>query len=494
MVPDAGVLKLQALTESAIAHLQQRMERSLFPLPLSPMEKFLWWDDSPEHPLDNFIELEFDGPLDSAAMQAALQIAAHLHPLLSCRIGGFANGWYWLYSPDHRPQLYRATSETDTTVDGRVRFIDLTKQPGLLAWHFSAASGDQLLFQFHHACCDGNGFRRVLLDLLSIYVALLGELSAVEESSSDDVGRLLEAVLKRWEPELLRERFDFSEVWRGPARQPLTTWQRIKNAHYFHFQLPQSLTGESQQRLGENGQTKRDHGAFLKQVIGRELTQQIEQFCHASGVRLNELALALLFQTCARWHREHLGAKGKRRIRLLMPFALMSRADLRMPAANRLSFSFLGRLDGECDDPLQLLGGIQQEIQAIRDTRLPMDFLFALGAASRWPRLMRWGIRQSRRMCTAVLSYGGDIARGRGHSLPTIDGQLVVGECRLVRVFGAPPVRSNTHIALGFCISGGELCFAQAWSRSGLSENDARCFLQMYVDAWRNYELFAARH
>ena len=115
-----------------------------------------------------------------------------------------------------------------------------------------------------------------------------------------------------------------------------------------------------------------------------------------------------------------------------------------------------------------------------------MDFLDGLALASRWPRLMRWALRRSSNMCTAVMSYGGDIARGRGHQLPLHDGLLDVGDCRLQHVFGAPPVRINTNVALGVCISGGELCIAQSWSRTGMTEEHASKFLDMYADAWQN--------
>jgi hypothetical protein len=69
-----------------------------------------------------------------------------------------------------------------------------------------------------------------------------------------------------------------------------------------------------------------------------------------------------------------------------MPYDLRSRADLQMPAANRLSFSFLGRDARQCEDFSQLLASVQAEVQAIKDSRLPLDFLGALTLAERSPR------------------------------------------------------------------------------------------------------------
>ena len=158
---------------------------------------------------------------------------------------------------------------------------------------------------------------------------------------------------------------------------------------------------------------------------------------------------------------------------------------MRMPATNRLSFSFLGRQAGECRDLSRLITSLQSEIKTIKESRLPMDFLEALKLGDSHPKLMKWGISKSRNMSTAVLTYAGDVCRGLSKFLPEQDGMRMVGDARLTNVLAAPPVRANTNIALGLCINWGQLCVSAAWNRDVLSAEECREFLVMYESKWR---------
>ena len=476
--------------KATIASLRAAYGRSLFPLRLSPLEKFLWWDDSTAHPLCNFIELRFDGRIEHGTMQQSLQLALQLHPLLISRIVSQNGDWYWQPQFDTEVRLYTA-EEKSVTLAGRIRCLDLTREVGLVAWYQSHLEGDRLLFGFHHACCDGNGFRRFLLDLLSIYGHQQSRRNGMNLAENEFVPQ---EVLSRWQPQRLSERFDFTACWPKQARKVLSVWQRIKNAHYFHFQSPEPLMRWSdgglklKETIGRESALDRVsepvsglHDAFLRRVLAPAETERLLARCQETKASVNEVCLAALFRTCARWHQLTRGSRPGRRLRLLMPFAMMSRDDLYMPAANRLSFAFLGRTEKQCLEWEPLLQSIRQEIESTRATQLPMDFLRGLQAAAEWPRGMRWGIRNSRKMCTAVLSFGGDIARGRGHQLRRGSGALEVAGCRLIQVFGAPPVRINTNVALGVCLSGGSLCIAESWSREAMDELQADRFLQLFL-------------
>lgn len=483
-----GEVGSQAIIDAVLASIQPRTS-NVFPLPLSPMEKFLWWDDSPEHPLNILFELRFDGALDPRLLQIAWGLAAHLHPLLVSTISVFQGELCWCYQPSARP-LLETFSSLNTWLGGD-RF-DLTRDCGLQGWLGSDREGDRLVVRAHHACCDGIGLRSFLIDLLVLYALLFRHQGLATPANI----ALLESELgRRAAPELLRERFDFSTLRSGPPKQQLSIWQRILNAHYFHCQPPAPLrraersavAGPSQAMANEPGGVATGvDGRYLTRAFDRGLTQRVIQRCRVEHVGVNEVALAILFRTCARWHRLSQGAKPSRRIRLLMPYSLLSRVDRRLPAANRLSFSFLGRNEGNCDDLWRLAFSIRREIQQQSDTRLPFDFLHAIRAAARWPRIMKWGLKRSRNMCTAVLTYGGSIARGRKHALPIEEGMVQLGNCRLKHVFGVPPVRSNTNIAIGLCLSGGALCVGQAWSHAVFDRQQAEDFQELFCEGWEH--------
>ena len=85
-------------------------------------------------------------------------------------------------------------------------------------------------------------------------------------------------------------------------------------------------------------------------IIDRETSEAILEHARLKQVGINELALGLLFETCCIWNQQHGDRNPRSRIRILMPYDLRSRIDLRMPATNRLSFSFLGRRQDQCGD------------------------------------------------------------------------------------------------------------------------------------------------
>ncbi|MEM8736330.1 MAG: hypothetical protein AAGG44_19025, partial [Planctomycetota bacterium] len=185
--------------------------------------------------------------------------------------------------------------------------------------------------------------------------------------------------------------------------------------------------------------------------------------------------------------------RGSRRLRLLMPYDLRSRVDLRMPAANRLSFSFLGRTHsqvGQLDDVANvdaLIQSVHSEIKSIKETRLQMDFIEAIKGAATNPRFFKWLLSKSNRMATSLLTYTGDISRGMKKYFPEQNGCRLIGNARLRNILVAPPVRRNTNISLGLCVNWGKLCFSAAWNRDAFRAQDCEQFLEAYRQCWTRW-------
>lgn len=448
-------------------------DESLFPLRLSPFEKFIVWDERPPHPMNSFIELHFESLLDRDILRQALTRAVHRNPLLACRIVESDGEPCWHYDADYVPAL-RMESDDPPLRNGWPIPIDLWSECGSRYWYGATETGSRLLIQLHHACSDGVGLRSVLIDMLTSYAKIA--LPDLEETS---------VRTKTWEQldiGSLRNRFDYSQSFSGPPTRKITAWQRFKNAYYFHFQLPKPLKGRgpSEQTANEPPTEPLRHV-----VIDRETSERIMLRSRQEQVSVNDLGLALLFQTCAQWNEVRGDSSPRSRIRLLMPYDLRSRADMRMPATNRLSFSFLGRNAGECRDLPRLIASVQSEVKQIKESRLPMDFLEALKLADSHPKLMQWGISKSRNMSTAVLTYTGDVCRGLKKFLPEQDGARMVGDARMTNILVAPPVRENTNISLGLCVNWGQLCVSAAWNRDVMSAQECQEFLASYADRWR---------
>jgi hypothetical protein len=506
---------LSAATEESIREVQGKIPADLFPLPLSPFEKFVLWDGTLEHPMISYVEMHFDSALDHQRLQEALAFAVHCHPLLASRIVERNGQLYWEYDPSYRPTIHFENEQLPLQ-HGRPRPIDLMNEFGLLVWYRHDEAGGRVLIQSHHSCCDGIGLRRMVIDWFNYYArsaprsqALAsteystnesaaakitvdeasGEELSVQELSVDENGlnettanQLAQANWERLDPAVLKHRGQLAEAFSERPSRPLSTWQRIRNAHYFHFQPPQPLLTPVR-RLS----TAEDQNAtepLRHSILEREASEAIFECCRLRGVGTNELGLALLFRTCAQWNRLHGKAVGSSRLRLLMPYQLLSRVDLRMPAANRLSYTFLGRTHAQCDDLDSLLAGIHEEIESLRETHLPLDFINGLTVACQRPALMKWALKRSRHMCTAVLTYAGNVSRGMQRHFPQVDGTRVMGDARLKNAFVAPPVRAQTNVSLGLCVNWGQLCISAAWNRDALTGTECQAFIDMYRNGW----------
>ncbi len=458
----------------------------VFPLRLSPFEKFILWDERPQQPMNSFIELHFESLLDEPLLEAALATAVHRNPLLACRVVERGNELNWDYDASYRPKL-RATDKDPPLRGGWPVPIDLRHECGSRYWYGPTPQGSRLLVQLHHACSDGMGLRRVLIDMLTGYARSVEDANPRASQAYQDEQPASEKS-ERWESvsvESLLDRFDFSGSFTGPPLRKITLWQRIKNAHYFHFQLPVALAGTPATELEL---AHADNCEPLRHVVlSRELSDRVSSRARETNISLNELALTLLFQACCQWNRSRGHVRPSSRIRLLMPYDLRSRVDLRMPATNRLSFSFLGRSYRSCDHLKSLAASVQAEIKAIKESRLPLDFINSLHLIEKAPRLTKWGIGRSRRMATAVLTYTGDVMRGMKRHFPEQDKARLVGNARLTNILVAPPIRENTNISLGLCVNWGQICISAAWNRSAMSSQECEEFLALYSECWTQW-------
>ena len=481
---------------------------SLFPLELSPLEKFFYVDDSPDCPLTSFVELHFDGPLKLAVLRSSLQTAVKRHPLLACRICEVGKTLTWQHDPDFCPAIHDASQyPVLEAADGsfapipRVRPIDLTQEPGCRVWYQAGFEGNRsrLIFQLHHATCDGVGLRQVIIDVLKGY----------RDATKDDGQGLRESVVPASEtsfrirrrnrhvqstlrPEQLRERFRYRRFEESPAKIELSGWQRNRLAYYFHFQRPASLQtfarvsrkGPSDSKKGVEPISENDtlNDPMIHLELGASITANLQAFCRSRGIALNDVLLSALFRTCRRVHRQNGRTNRKTRMRLLMPVDLRYREDFYTPATNRLSFSFLGRTHEQCEDREALLSSVHEEVRWIKDTRVYMDFLAGLSLLAKRVQWLKWATRCSRNMATSVITYSGDVSRGLKHHLPETDGKRDVGDALLENIFLVPPTRDHTNVTLGACINGGRLCVSANWNRNAWDRSACESFLAMYAE------------
>lgn len=438
---------------------------NLFPLPLTPFEYYYWCDDRPEYPTMYPVVLDFAGVLQQEPLQRAVRAALVRNPMLNALVEDRPDGRpVWIANPEPAPPIDWAPEGTPVSHPAGER-IDLRTSPGLRLWVRYTDETSRLIFEIHHACCDGLGVFRFLEDLLMIY-------------SQEVTGADPPVVLRPIEVERLRQRGDFPPVeggWRDVIRDwyvGARVWARILLRKPAPLSVPKTLPGEKAAPIPFLG--------FETQILDPALVRRLRALAGSLGATINDLVIRDMFQTLGAWNRRH-GQRGNPWIRINMPSSLRERDDQFMPAANLLSFTFLTRRVRQGTDDARLLATIQEETEAIKNWRLGWYFLGGLAMACGVRGMVSWFLGRNRSFATVVVSNVGRVLTRT--PLPRKGRQLICGNVLLTRVTGVPPIRPLTRASLvivtyaeetALCLRCDPRLFTVEQSRALLAEYVAR--------------------
>jgi len=213
----------------------------------------------------------------------------------------------------------------------------------------------------------------------------------------------------------------------------------------------------------------------------------IRERAREQAATVNDVAVAILLRTLACWNREHGVARDTHWLRILIPMDLRTGADSRLPAANRMGFSFLARRIGDCRDHARLLHGVHEEMNHFKQTRVGMDFIESISLFDRLPGVLPAILKWSGCMATAVLTTGHAPSRRFHRRFPMEDGQLIFGNLRLQRIFAVPPIRPGTRAGFGLCDYGGHLTIGLQADALYFDLLGAQQLLDLYIDEWRRW-------
>jgi NRPS condensation-like uncharacterized protein len=446
-----------------------------FPLAFTPFERLMLLDDRPDYPMTIHVELGFTGRLDRTVFVAAMEQTIARHPLLAARIGWHGRWPYWL-GPSVSPAKIAWHVSEPPLHPMRPTQIDLVRGPGVEAHVHVGAETTSVLTLFHHSCCDGQGARRFLFDLVSAYDRIaLGEQSARERARMDT---LLQ--------ERLRRR---SEFVAGPERVveaegQTSFWEKAKNALTYVTTQPARLAGPFQ-----FASASPSHGKPLVHNVLLEIdeTANLRKRAQEEGATFNDVAVAKLMQVCADWNRRHEQASDSRHVRVCMPTDLRSKEDDVLPAANRTGYAFLTRRFGDTRDWSKLLASVRDETNYIKDYRVGLDFVTNMAVIQKVPLLLPLYLRYTRCQTTTVLTNLGDATRRLRRRFPMDGGRMVIGGCPLDFVKVTPPVRPGTRAGWGMCICGGRLAISLLTDPFTFSDDDTQQLLDDYVSSLRQW-------
>lgn len=428
----------------------------LFPLRLTPFEHYMLLDDRDTWPMTFVVELRFLGALRPEAVEQAVHAAAVRQPMLRAVVEGANGGPQWV--PALNLPTVQWLTDATRTLGQRPARIDLSREPGLRVFAAATSTHSSILLHIHHACCDGQGARQLVVDLLTGYARACGPGQPLPAWSVLDY-------------RALQRRNEFVGG-SAPAEAQTSAWEKLRGAFHFHILTPDPVTPVTASRHTSND--------ILKHAFSQEATERLRQGVRTAGVNVNDAAVAVLFQTLAAWNRR-LGGAARRRLRIMMPMDLRDLRDDDLPAANRMSFTFLARKIGECHEGTEFLHGVRVESQYLQRVRIGLDFLGGISLAMKSPRLVASMMRITGCRATAVITNLGDPTKRFRRRFPREGRRPVIGNVLLDQIFGTPPIRPHTHVGLGICLSAGQLCVSMLGDQTALGDRRLELFAE-YIE------------
>lgn len=394
----------------------------LMPLPLVPFEEYMLLDDRPSHPMHFFARFRFKGGLESALLEQALDITLKRHPLLTAIIERRGRGRHqWRKAQDAAAKIVFLNEEPTDLFPPLTNF-DIRNETGFRLTVVQGESDTDLIFQFHHCCCDGIGALQVIGDLLVAYDSLRNNI---------DPGKALRAI----DPHRLRHRSKFGISGWGWLRIAHKQAIGLGGVMQFIMNQPKALNEPPSDM--EKKPIAEDYPSFCIHQFSRTETKALRKAAARLGVTRNELMARDLFLSFDKWRVRNSFGSREECLRLSIPMNLRRPADRSMPAANIISAIFLDRRGKDFEDPDKLLLGIHDEMNLIKRFQLGLTFVLSLWFMMKIPGGLRNATSASKCQASCLLTNLGILLPRL--PLAKSEGKLIVGGVILERAdLGAP--------------------------------------------------------
>jgi hypothetical protein len=436
---------------------------------LTTLEEYFLQEDRAAYPWSFFLRLGLRGEADRQAVELALARAVAGHPLLRSIAFQRSGGWCWQMRDDAQATVHWNTND-NVGQDFTAQYLDVTKEIGVRLYVDVAIDRSQLVFQFHHACCDARGAFGLVADWL------------VEYARATDVQQ----------PTLPPPDYDLSLLdrrghFKANNRRAASTWTvllaGIQRAYRFLRQQPSPLLDF--EPAGDGEATPTGFPAVRTFHFEPMITDQLRQVAKRLGGTLNDLLCRDLLMALCRFREDVRSFSSNAWLRLAVPTDLRTADQPPMPATNRSSMVFITRCENECRDAEPLFQGIHCELQQVKDWGLGRTFLRSLQIGQRLPGGLARRVRQKKCGATAALTNVGEVLRDS--PLPRVGEQLLAGNLQLETADFLAPIRPLTGASFSVCTYAGRLSICLQYDRRALNEPAADQLMETYREQLRSH-------
>ena len=380
------------------------------------------FEDQPGFPCYILIYLQLNQSVDLATLETASQQVCQRHPLFCSTIGRVNQRLVWKQCPTG-PLKPRTISSPGLSVDRtepqpslswwqHIDSIDIYQEPGLQIIAITEPSvvvtepnmvqpppipgcgtSDKFLLYVHHSCTDGKG----LLDFVRQLIATLNGASCRADAQQVNA--------------MLRQRGQFGRTWSNLASRVIQQWVGLKGALQFLTRRPVQISMDGNRAQCENaspdqlpeyaacapkndpqpsGPENSSTSSADLQLLAKSFpvhVPQLKSVCRNLRCTLNDLLLAMLFVSLNKFKSKFSPFRSEKDwLRFMVPINMRNQQQANaenMPAANVVSVVFIDRRQRDIANPIQLLQGIHEEMQLIKQRNLGATFIHSL-EMTRW--------------------------------------------------------------------------------------------------------------
>ncbi len=423
---------------------EKRDPGNLFPMRLTSIEKFHFFDDSQEFPNNLFCRIRLEGHVDRELALDAIRFFESRHPLINAVVRQSGKRLVW--------DGYIPPSQT-------VRWTDQSQPPGFERLDLQQCPGVQLLFRVaddeteiwvhaHHATLDGGAGIQIANEWLAAYANLA-------------TGKPAEHGIPKLDSELLRKRSSLNlfswNYLQHLYKQPIALFGASKFLFRKFGLLTQSIFHRSAPVVLHD-----EYPTILGRWIEADVLDSLRAQAKQHGVMLNTVMIAQLYLAIWNWRTKHQFGRPDDWLRILMPMSIRGMGDRRLSAANRSAVVQIDRRPADFANTEQLLKGLDREVGIIRNWQLNKIFLIAIRSMSVIPGWLRSSAKNDKFRGTMVFTNLGT-PFSRNKRLKSAGG-IVAGNLKLIEFDWVGPIRKGIGVNLS------------------VQQHDDRIRLSMHVD------------
>jgi len=427
---------------------------------LAPFEHYMLVDHRPAYPMNILVRLRFSGGLDNVHLEAALSLAIQQHPMFTMTVQPRRRHWYW--TPGHSAIHVQWLPDKPGEDFPALVPLDVNTKPGLRVLVCENTTHTNLIFQAHHATCDGLGLLGFIETLLIHYTRISPDLP--NPPLPDPALRGLN----------MRHRFGLtrSQFFRAMLKQG-AAWRSL-----FHYLRRDARPLLALAPAGDSAPPSTCYPRIRSHCLNTSQTRALLAHARQEGVTLNDILIHALFLTL-QCHQDLPENDRSPWLRLCIPVNLRPAGTEGLTAVNLVSHTFLNRRTRDVSAEDSFLQGIHKEMQAIRKGQqglaLPLGITFGHGLPGGLKKIC-----YSRRcQATAVLTNPGRVFQQ--NPLCNEKHQIVLGNTRLESLDFVAPVRPRTNITLAAFTYADQLHFTLHYDAYTVSESLAQILCDDFV-------------